>query len=204
MKLRQLEMALQKVKGFENPDPRFEQYTTPAVLASRLLFDAFINGDIGGRSVLDLGCGTGVLSIGACLLGAEEVTGVDRDQGALRVAGENAAAFHVDIRFIQATIGDVPLITGVSPVDTVVMNPPFGAQKEHADRPFIDAALTFGRRVYAVFNSGSRGFVESYVRDRATVVSVTAGALVIPRTFSFHTRDRVEVPVEIILLERNE
>lgn len=41
--------------------------------------------------VLDYGCGSGILSIGAALLGAREVIGTDLDPGALVVAADNAA-----------------------------------------------------------------------------------------------------------------
>ena len=61
MKLKNLEIRLQKVAGFEKPKAEFEQYMTPAPLAARFLFDAFLHGDIEGMKVLDLGCGTGML-----------------------------------------------------------------------------------------------------------------------------------------------
>jgi len=38
-------------------------------------------GDISGCTVADLGCGCGILSIGAALLGASYVLGVDLDEG---------------------------------------------------------------------------------------------------------------------------
>ncbi len=44
-----------------------------------------------GDRLLDMGCGSGILSIAARLLGADEVTGVDIDQLAVKIAGENAA-----------------------------------------------------------------------------------------------------------------
>lgn len=40
-------------------------------------------------SVLDVGCGTGILAMGAVLFGATEVVGVDNDPEAVRVAREN-------------------------------------------------------------------------------------------------------------------
>lgn len=43
-----------------------------------------------GTAVLDLGTGSGILSIGAAHLGAERVTAVDNDPVAVRSAGENA------------------------------------------------------------------------------------------------------------------
>ena len=45
----------------------------------------------GGERVLDLGSGSGILAVTALLLGAEEALGVDVDEVAVRVAGENAA-----------------------------------------------------------------------------------------------------------------
>lgn len=44
----------------------------------------------GGERVLDAGCGSGILSIGALLLGAEDATAVDVDPDAIAVTVENA------------------------------------------------------------------------------------------------------------------
>ena len=44
----------------------------------------------GGESVLDYGCGSGILAIGAARLGAGQVTGVDVDPQALRASESNA------------------------------------------------------------------------------------------------------------------
>ena len=43
------------------------------------------------QTVLDIGCGSGILSIAAVLLGAERATGIDIDPVAVKVARENAA-----------------------------------------------------------------------------------------------------------------
>ena len=48
-----------------------------------------------GDSVLDAGCGTGILSIAAAKLGADWVTGVDLDHDILEVAAANIEANHV-------------------------------------------------------------------------------------------------------------
>ena len=84
MKLKQLEQYLQQIEGFEKPKILLEQYPTRPHIAACMLqtihetFD-----DIENRNVGDLGCGCGVLSIGAAMLGAGAVTGVDVDQDAL-------------------------------------------------------------------------------------------------------------------------
>lgn len=45
----------------------------------------------GDISVLDVGCGTGILGMGAALFGASRVLGIDNDPEAVRVAIENVA-----------------------------------------------------------------------------------------------------------------
>lgn len=46
---------------------------------------------VSGDQVLDVGCGSGILSIAALLCGAENALGIDIDPAAARVAKENAA-----------------------------------------------------------------------------------------------------------------
>ncbi len=204
MKLKQLEMTLQKAKGYAKPRPSLEQYMTPAPLAARMLYHALMKGDIDGKTVCDLGSGTGVLAIGAALLGAESVKGVEKDLNAVVVAQENAALFGAEVEFITADVLDKTLMEKIGPCDTVIMNPPFGAQKIHADRPFIDLALTAAPVVYSIFNAGSTQFVKAYIRKRAEVAEQVGSAFAIRRTFAFHTRDVLEFEVEILRLIRKQ
>lgn len=202
MKLRQLEMALQRLSGFPRPKAALEQYQTPAPLAARLLYHALMKGDIEGKRVFDLGCGTGMLAIGAALLGAEMVTGFDIDEGALAVAQENARLLDAEVTFLSADLREVGCREQVGTCDTVVMNPPFGAQKAHADRPFIDCALSIADVTYSIFNAGSIPFVEAYTAQTAEITEKIGGAFPIKRTFAFHTKDVQEIEVEILRLKR--
>jgi ribosomal protein L11 methyltransferase len=54
----------------------------------------------GGESVLDYGCGSGILAIAARKLGAGAVTGTDIDVQAMRASEANAARNVVDVRFV--------------------------------------------------------------------------------------------------------
>jgi len=202
MKLKNLEMALQRLSGYSCPCAALEQYQTPAPLAARLLFHALMKGDVRGKRICDLGSGTGLLAIGAALLGADQVQGVDSDQKAIRVAKENAALLGADVEFIVADVRDAPLPARLGCSDTVIMNPPFGAQKAHADRPFIDLALILAPVTYSIFNAGSVQFIEAYTAERAEIDEKVGGIFPIKRTFSFHTQDVQEIGVEILRLKR--
>ncbi|MGN0487936.1 MAG: 50S ribosomal protein L11 methyltransferase [Ruminococcus sp.] len=52
-----------------------------------------------GDTVLDVGCGSGILAIASLLLGAESAVGVDIDKTAVKTAVENAEINKVDDRF---------------------------------------------------------------------------------------------------------
>jgi len=200
MRLKQLEMKLQRVEGFDSPSARREQYGTPASLAARLLYHAMMRDDIIGRRVHDLGCGTGILSIGALLLGASAVKGVDIDEKAVESAQKNAEIIGVKPEFVTGDICEQEVRAALGPCDTVVMNPPFGAQVAHADRPFIDAALELGEITYGIFNQGSRKFLEEYVRGRGEIEEVVGVDFPLKRTFFFHRKDVQEIKVEIYII----
>lgn len=69
------------------------------------------------RSVLDMGCGSGILAIGAKLLGFEDVRGFDNDPDCIRVSVENAAVNGVAIPF---AVDDLAHAHG--PAEVVVAN----------------------------------------------------------------------------------
>ena len=60
----------------------------------------------GGERVLDVGTGSGILGIGAILLGAGEVQGIDIDPTAVKVAKENAQLNGVADKF-KIIVGDL-------------------------------------------------------------------------------------------------
>ena len=57
--------------------------------------------------VLDMGCGSGILSIAALLLGAKSCTGVDIDENAVRIAKENAELNNIYAEKFTVYCGDV-------------------------------------------------------------------------------------------------
>lgn len=60
-----------------------------------------------GDSVLDLGCGSGILSIIAQLLGADHSLAIDIDPNAAKIAAENAAKNNIDSEKYRTLAGNV-------------------------------------------------------------------------------------------------
>lgn len=71
-------------------------------------------GDIEGRNVLDLGCGTGMLGIAAGILGAAMVTGLDVDSEALVAAAKNADDMGIDMGLVCCDVARNPCVPGKS------------------------------------------------------------------------------------------
>ena len=192
---------LDQVPGFASPDPALEQVVTPSRWAAELLFDALGRGDLAGTPVVDLGSGTGRLAIGAALLGASPVTGVEVSEAAVRVARAAARALGAEVDFHVGDVGEHP-----APEGTVVMNPPFGAQRRGADRPFWEAAFSRpGRAVYAFALSDSRTFIEGRaVARRARIEATRPVRWELPATFAHHRRTAVELSVDLWVLRTAE
>ncbi len=193
MKKRELEIILQALPSFPSPRPELEQYATPAVIAADMLFEALARGDVQGRRVLDLGCGAGPLGIGAALLGAEHVTGLDSDPSALAQALANAARAGVEVEYIQSDVLDAR-----GAWDTVIMNPPFGAQRRGADRPFLSTAMRCAPVIYSLHLSQTEAFVERFARRSGyTAEPLKRYKLGIPYMFEFCSKAKKEVDVTL-------
>ena len=186
--------TLERVPSFADPDPALEQVVTPSEAAAALLGAADRWDGLAGRSVLDLGCGTGRLAIGAALLGAAPVRGIDVDGAAVARAREAAEQAGVSVDFSVGPVSDAP-----GRADVVVMNPPFGAQTRHADRPFWERAFALAdRSVYAFALADSRTFIARRAVERgARVLEVGSVPWTLPRTFPHHVHRRVSLNVDL-------
>jgi putative methylase len=216
-----LELVLSKIAPQPSPQAHLEQYTISESIASTMLYiAAYANNDIIGKTVLDLGCGTGRLALGASYLGAKSVVGVDVDKLAIKTAVENS--FKTSLaENVQWIIGDISAIVGR--FDTVLQNPPFGVQTPEADRAFLAKALEVGNSVYSLHNhpqtdkqlikqlKASSGFLqispspflERFVAQHNGVVkAVYAMLMTIPRMFDFHTKLKHDFVVDLYVIER--
>jgi len=194
MRRSELVRALERVPAPKDPRAELEQVVTPPERAADLLEATSTEGGLVGRSVVDLGSGTGRLAIGAALLGAGPVLGVEKDPDLVRVAVASAHELGVSVTFHS---GDVEEFEGEA--EFVVMNPPFGAQRRGADRPFWDAAFaTAERAIFAFALAESRTFIaRRAVARSAQIVATRSVPWELPRTFAHHSRRRVLLDVDL-------
>ena len=195
-----LTQQLGVVAGFDDPSVDLEQYRTPPDVASHLVHTADLQGDIEDRTVIDLGCGTGMLALAAALRGPERVVGVDIDRGPLRTARDNEGnvATGSSVSWVQADAEQIPLAPD-GPT-TVIMNPPFGAQSGsvHADRGFLRTAAEIADVSYSLHNAGSAEFVRSFAADNGGEVTHAYGAeFRLPKTYDHHREESRRIEVEL-------
>ena len=184
----ELALVLSMLKGFENPKAEYEQYQTPSELAATALWQAYMDGSIKGKSIVDLGCGTGIFGIGALLLGAKKVTFVDADENAIEIAkknlvyAKNIAKEKLNAKFARNDIKD---FKGKS--DVVIENPPFGVQKPHIDKLFLQVAMKTAPLIYSFHKIESKNFIEKFARDNGyKVIGITELRFPIKAIFRFH------------------
>ena len=82
-------------------------FGTGSHATTRLCLTALEEAVHGGETVLDLGCGSGILSIAALRLGAVSAKAVDIDEKCLTVAYENAALNGIGKNRYTVLVGDV-------------------------------------------------------------------------------------------------
>lgn len=203
-KKRHLEMILQRIPSHESPKAYLEQYITPAPIAAHVLWTAYSLGDIVSKKVIDLGCGTGILAIGAALMGAGKVIGIDVDSDALETAKKQSSLNGVqDItEFLMEDIENFN-IKG----DTVIQNPPFGAQKagtKNADRIFMKKAIETAPVVYSFHIQKSEEFVQKYFTSSGGFVTHKFYySFNIPKTYHFHQKESLNVNVVVLRIEKD-
>jgi len=198
-----LARRLQDVAGFADPRVDLEQYRTPSELAAQLVHTADLQGDVAGRTVLDLGCGTGILALAAGFRGPDQIVGIDIGPGGAvdrpreRAPGRPAAP----VAWVRgdATRGGL-CVDGA----TVLANPPFGAQdgNRHADRRFLETTARLASVSYTVHNAGSQSFLEAFAADHGgRVTHAYAAAFDLPNSFAFHREQRRTIDVEVVRID---
>lgn len=114
------------------------------------------------RSFLDVGCGSGILSIAAALEGFRDVHGFDNDPDAVRNANENAEANGLGTLFSD---GDLSVSGTAAPADVVAAN------------VLAPVLVRFAREVGALVNPGGRLILSGILDEQYDEVRAAYAAL---------------------------
>ena len=105
-----------------SPGPGFGDLSHPTTYLMLELMD----GRVAGERIIDIGCGSGILSLAALKLGAASALGIDIDEAALEHARQNSALNHLFAQFSLHIPKDQPkenilLMNMIFPEQQIVM-----------------------------------------------------------------------------------
>ena len=196
---KELEVTLSRLGKVKKQDAKLEQYETPSDIAAEVLWSAFMNGDIKNKIIADLGCGNGVIGIGCLLLGAKKVFFLDSDSESILVTKKNLSDLELENHILlHQDIGSFN-----EKIDTVIQNPPFGVQNEHADRNFLIKAMEHSRKIYSFHKSESESFIKSLATEyNFKIANIMKFRFPLKKTQEFHTKKAHGVDVSCFILSK--
>ena len=212
LKPKQLEGVLQRLEITNILNSDLEQYRTPPHISAHVLWTIQSHyGGIEEMSVLDLGCGNGILSIGCALLGAKRIVGVDVDQLSVETAQRNVDTLRVvydltdDISFHVQDVGDITTHDfNSSRFDTVIMNPPFGTRTHlNIDTTFVQKALLFTDNVYSFHKKSTRSYwLRKQKEWNVEIICLETMLFNIDKCYKFHKEVSRDVEVDLLHFRR--
>ena len=199
MKRKHLLSHVQQIDGFNSPNILLEQYMTPPDIACDILLHA----DVKDKVVVDLGCGTGMLSICSLFLEAKHVYAVDIDKKALISLLENADGLLEDPLSSLTTIeSDIQSVSGISG-DICICNPPFGTRNQGIDKLFIKKGLELCPVMFSLHKSSTRDHLLKYCKSLHLECQVIAEIRYnIESSYSFHKDMSKNIQVDLLRIER--
>lgn len=166
MMKKELSILLSRLKTFDNPSMKLEQHPTDSEVAGEVLWAALMQGDVQGKVVADLGCGTGILGLGALLLGAKKAFLIDIDAEAIELAMQNKVFLEGESgQKINAAFsaGDIGVFD--EKVDVVIMNPPFGTKNESIDTVFLLKAMDVAKVIYSFHKASTKQYINQLISE---------------------------------------
>ena len=194
---KQLAVLLSKMRTFERPDVQLEQYPTDGEVAADILWNAKMAGELNGRTVADLGCGTGILGIGALALGARHVTFLEVDPRTFPALMANLSKLEADT---GKKYGNYEIVEGDAAafddrVDLVVQNPPFGTRERGADVEFLRVAMRAAPVVYSLHKTSTEEHLKRVVAGAGRhLAALTRYEFPLKQTMTHHEKriERIE------------
>ncbi len=187
-----LAILLSKLGVFEAPKLKSEQYITDSEIAADVLWQAYYLENIENKTIADLGSGTGILGLGALLLGAKKVFFIENDKNSIQTTKENLKFLEEEtgIKLAKKAIFLNQDISNFNDkVDTVIQNPPFGTKQKHADKIFLEKAFSLAKVIYSFHKLETERFVNKISEDYGfEITHLWKFDFPIKATYSFHKK----------------
>lgn len=203
-----LAVILSQLKGFSGHKVSQEQYETNSEIAAEILWNAYLAGDLEGKTVADLGCGPGMLGIGALIMGASKVTFLDIDKKALETAKnailqmKSEGLIKNKAEFIEKDLKELEP-KSLMKIDLVLQNPPFGTKISHMDRFFLEKALEMAPLVYSFHKSETLEYLKRFLlRKNTKITRIWSFEFPLKMTQKFHRRQIHRIKVSCIRVEK--
>lgn len=209
---KELAIFLSSLNTFDNPNPMLEQHPSDGDVAARMLWQAYHQGNLSEKNIIDMGCGTGIIGIGALMLGAKHVEFIDIDASVYSTLKENLKLltdnWEIDIdgkwSFTNANVINSLLVSDQnaerssqsSDLATVIMNPPFGTKIKHADKMFLEAAMNRAGIIYTMHKTTTKNFIYKFCQDnKLNIFWEDKTECLLPNTMPSHSKkiERIDV-----------
>ena len=197
-----LGIILSKLQTFSAVDHALEQYVTPSQIAAEFL--TLASHDIADKQVLDLGAGTGILSIGAALLGGT-VTCIEKDEQAIVVLRQNydTIAAQYDVAPLTVVHNSLEKCEGMQ-TDTIIMNPPFGTKNEGIDVQFLKKAFQWAPVIWSMHKTTTIPHIAKVAALHNFAMTAQKDIqFPILKTHAKHSKPKKNIAVTMICLRKN-
>jgi putative methylase len=206
IKKKNLISIIQETASFSNPKIGLEQYCIDAISAVDIAYFAgFEFDDIHENLIIDLGTGTGRLSLASSFFNPIKVIGIDLDWSAIQIFKKNILQLKLQ-RIIYPICMDVSNLSFNTDLFrdnlqvTTIMNPPFGVQRKRADRAFLMSAFTYSKVIYSIHldHQDVFKFISKFVEKNGWAIDYSFPfQMRLERSFPFHSKKMKEINVRI-------
>jgi putative methylase len=213
MKKKNLISIIQSTASFTDPKIELEQYCIDAISAVDIAYFAgFEFNDIHKNLIIDLGTGTGRLSLATSFFNPIKVIGIDLDWNAVQIFKKNIhdlklqhLIYPICMEVSNFSLNKGFLLDGLR--ITTIMNPPFGVQRKRADRVFLMSAFTYSNVIYSIHldHQDVFKFVSKFVRKHGWTIDYSFPfQMRLERSFPFHSKKVKEINVRIYRIIKQE
>ncbi len=205
---KQLGVFLSKLKSFDRPNIKLEQYATPSEIAAEWIWEMALKDEVEGKVLADFACGPGILGMGLLMLGAKKVHFIDCDAKIMEVCKENYQKlfdeYEVGVaEFHMCDISDFKLEDSNEKIDVVIQNPPFGTKEKHADKKFLEMAFKTAPIVYSMHKVTTEEFVKAISKDfKFTITHRYGYKFPLAKTMKHHKKRFEYVDVDLWRMEK--